>query len=327
MPAGRCRCARGRGGGAVLRVEVPGVITVAIADDHRVVRVGLEQLLATFDDVAIVGAAAGGEEAVEICGAHDARRAAARPVDARHRRGRGDAPGAHALAVDARRRVHVVLGPRTDRRRARRRGDRVPVEGRRARGDRGARSAPRPAGRRPWRRRRPPRSWRAASRPQAAVDLTAREREVLVLVNEGLGEQADRPASGDQREDRERPPHEPVPADRGRRPDAGGVVGGAERHRAMRGPGPGTTVALPRTLGGREHGAMHRIARVTVALRAAGPRPVADRCAGGRHHPSARCLRRRPSSWRLVTRQLDARHPGRAGRSTAGCPARSGRCS
>ena len=32
------------------------MISVAIADDHRVVRVGLEQLLATFDDVEFVGA-------------------------------------------------------------------------------------------------------------------------------------------------------------------------------------------------------------------------------------------------------------------------------
>jgi DNA-binding NarL/FixJ family response regulator len=41
------------------------VIRVAIADDHRVVRVGLEQLLATFDDVELVGSADGGESAVE----------------------------------------------------------------------------------------------------------------------------------------------------------------------------------------------------------------------------------------------------------------------
>jgi DNA-binding NarL/FixJ family response regulator len=40
------------------------VIRVAIADDHRVVRVGLEQLLATFDDVELVGSADGGEAAV-----------------------------------------------------------------------------------------------------------------------------------------------------------------------------------------------------------------------------------------------------------------------
>lgn len=44
-------------------------IRVAIADDHRVVRVGLEQLLGTFDDVELVGAAEGGEEAVAVCGA------------------------------------------------------------------------------------------------------------------------------------------------------------------------------------------------------------------------------------------------------------------
>jgi DNA-binding NarL/FixJ family response regulator len=42
------------------------VIRVAIADDHRVVRVGLEQLLATFEDVELVGAADGGEAAVDL---------------------------------------------------------------------------------------------------------------------------------------------------------------------------------------------------------------------------------------------------------------------
>lgn len=43
------------------------MIRVVIADDHRVVRTGLEQLLGTFDDVEIVGVAATGEEAVERC--------------------------------------------------------------------------------------------------------------------------------------------------------------------------------------------------------------------------------------------------------------------
>jgi DNA-binding NarL/FixJ family response regulator len=42
-------------------------IRVAIADDHRVVRVGLQQLLATFDDVELAGAAEGGEAAVALC--------------------------------------------------------------------------------------------------------------------------------------------------------------------------------------------------------------------------------------------------------------------
>jgi DNA-binding NarL/FixJ family response regulator len=45
------------------------MIRVVIADDHRVVRVGLEQLLGTFDDVDIAGVATNGEEAVERCAA------------------------------------------------------------------------------------------------------------------------------------------------------------------------------------------------------------------------------------------------------------------
>jgi DNA-binding NarL/FixJ family response regulator len=41
-------------------------IRVALADDHRVVRVGLEQLLGTFEDVQLVGSADGGEAAVRV---------------------------------------------------------------------------------------------------------------------------------------------------------------------------------------------------------------------------------------------------------------------
>ena len=43
------------------------MIRVAIADDHRVVRVGLEQLLGTFDDVEFVGSADGGLAALALC--------------------------------------------------------------------------------------------------------------------------------------------------------------------------------------------------------------------------------------------------------------------
>jgi DNA-binding NarL/FixJ family response regulator len=43
------------------------VIRVAIADDHGVVRGGLTQLLSTLDDVELVGAAANGLEAVSVC--------------------------------------------------------------------------------------------------------------------------------------------------------------------------------------------------------------------------------------------------------------------
>lgn len=47
------------------------MIRVVIADDHRVVRVGLEQLLSTFDDIQAVGFAEGGEEAIALCMALD----------------------------------------------------------------------------------------------------------------------------------------------------------------------------------------------------------------------------------------------------------------
>ena len=43
------------------------MIRVVIADDHHVVRTGLEQLLSTFDDVEVVGTASGGADVVTIC--------------------------------------------------------------------------------------------------------------------------------------------------------------------------------------------------------------------------------------------------------------------
>ncbi len=43
------------------------MIRIVIADDHAVVRHGLAELVATFQDVELVGAAADGEAAVAIC--------------------------------------------------------------------------------------------------------------------------------------------------------------------------------------------------------------------------------------------------------------------
>jgi DNA-binding NarL/FixJ family response regulator len=43
------------------------MIRVAHADDHKVVRLGLEQLLETFADVEPVGSAIGGEGAIALC--------------------------------------------------------------------------------------------------------------------------------------------------------------------------------------------------------------------------------------------------------------------
>jgi DNA-binding NarL/FixJ family response regulator len=42
------------------------VIRVLLVDDHAIVRKGLEQLLATVDDIEVVGLAADGEEAVGL---------------------------------------------------------------------------------------------------------------------------------------------------------------------------------------------------------------------------------------------------------------------
>ena len=43
------------------------MIRIVIADDHRVVRSGLEQLIGTFPDVELVGIAADGRQALALC--------------------------------------------------------------------------------------------------------------------------------------------------------------------------------------------------------------------------------------------------------------------
>jgi DNA-binding NarL/FixJ family response regulator len=47
------------------------VIRVLIADDHPLARAGLEQLLGALDDIALVGAAADGDEALHLAAEHD----------------------------------------------------------------------------------------------------------------------------------------------------------------------------------------------------------------------------------------------------------------
>ena len=47
------------------------MIRVVVADDHAIVRSGLEQLLATTEDIELVGQAANGEEAVAVVAAVD----------------------------------------------------------------------------------------------------------------------------------------------------------------------------------------------------------------------------------------------------------------
>ena len=47
------------------------MISVLLADDHLVVRTGLSQLLDSFEDIEVVGAAADGEEAVAMATEHE----------------------------------------------------------------------------------------------------------------------------------------------------------------------------------------------------------------------------------------------------------------
>ena len=49
----------------------PSPIRVVLAEDHAIVRRGLEQLLATATDIEVVAAAANGREAVELTAVHD----------------------------------------------------------------------------------------------------------------------------------------------------------------------------------------------------------------------------------------------------------------
>ena len=51
--------------------DVSRSIRVMVVDDHAVVRAGLEQLLASFPDVEVVGSAGGGAEAVELSAEHE----------------------------------------------------------------------------------------------------------------------------------------------------------------------------------------------------------------------------------------------------------------
>lgn len=44
------------------------MIRVLLVDDHAVVRIGLERLLESYDDIEVVGAARSGEEALELAG-------------------------------------------------------------------------------------------------------------------------------------------------------------------------------------------------------------------------------------------------------------------
>ncbi len=122
------------------------MIRVLVVDDHAVVRAGLEQLLDGAEGIELVGTAAGGAEAIEVC-----RRE--RPdvvlMDLSMPELDGVAATRRICSEQPESRV-VVLTSFSDRdadpRRARRRRDRLPAQGRRA--GRAARGHPRRGARR-----------------------------------------------------------------------------------------------------------------------------------------------------------------------------------
>ena len=160
------------------------MIRVLVADDHAVVRDGLEQLVRSADDLEFVGGAGDGGEAVDLGVERepdvvlmDLSMPGLDGIEATRRLVKR-APGR------AGRRAHVVLRPRPDPRRARRRRGRLPAEGR----DAGGAPERDPCGRA---RRVTARAEGGARRSsQAHVEqeqepLRGREREILALVAAG----------------------------------------------------------------------------------------------------------------------------------------------
>ena len=206
------------------------MIRVLLADDHGVIRDGLGRLIGGLDDVELVGTASDGAEAVERARRADARRRADGPRHAAldgieaTRRILADRPGTAVLVLTAFSDRPRILGALeagacgyllkdvaseevAEGIRAAARGE-SPLDPRAARTVLSARSEPDPL-----------------------AGLSEREREVLDAARRGPAEQADRAPAGDQREDRQVPPHADLPRARRHRPHAGRAVGRAPRTR------------------------------------------------------------------------------------------------
>ena len=86
------------------------MIKVLLVDDHKLVRAGLQSLLATTDDIAVVGTAADGSEAIGVATATDPDVVLMDLSMPRDERGRGHPQAAMPHAQREGRGAHHVRG-------------------------------------------------------------------------------------------------------------------------------------------------------------------------------------------------------------------------
>ena len=204
------------------------MIRIVVADDHAVVRSGLEQLVGTFDDIELVGMGANGSEATDIC-------VATRPDVALL-----DLEMPVADGIEATQRIRdvspatnvVIFTSFSDRVRILRALDAGAIGYLLKDAEPDEIHRGHPGGRT---RRGPARAEGCGGAPRRSNhrDLLGRADGTRARGPPARGErsreQADRAATGDLGEDGEGSPHPGLPDDRGHGPDAGGSVGGAAR--------------------------------------------------------------------------------------------------
>lgn len=161
------------------------MIRVVVCDDHAVVRAGLDQLIRTFDDVEVVAAAAGGDEALAAIAEHGADvvlmdlempEPDGIETTRRVRREHPDAAVVILTSFSDRARILLALEAGAVGYLLK---DATPAEL-----ESGIRAAAR--GESPLHPRAAKALLTASVRPDAAGGLSSREREVLALVAEGL---------------------------------------------------------------------------------------------------------------------------------------------
>ena len=210
------------------------MITVLIVDDHAVVRAGLRQLMATADDIEVVGEAEDGATAVAAVSEltpdvvlMDLSMPGVDGVEAT-RRIKESHPLVHVVVLTSfsdQTRILSALETGADGYLLKHSEPQTIIDAVRSTVEGGAPLDPRAA--------RVLLS--ARSLGGQAATMSARERQVLRLVVDGLAKQADRAAAGHLRAHRQGAPDQRVPADRRARPHPGRAVGAGAPRRQLTG--------------------------------------------------------------------------------------------